>query len=102
MLGGRMMTLLPLKEAKIGSAALLHSQAVIARPLCGLQAGNYTIQRYRCCTPQARKIIICLGTVQGCTQRYRCCTAGSHNYNLPRYSTRHLPHSLYVYAVPSA
>jgi hypothetical protein len=28
------MIMLPLKEAKIGSAALLHSQAMIARPLC--------------------------------------------------------------------
>jgi hypothetical protein len=72
MLGGGLKIMLPLKEAKIGSAALLHSQAMIARPLCGLQAENYTIQRYR------------------------CCTAGPHNYNLPRYSTSHLPHSLYM------
>ncbi len=33
--GDGLMIMLPLKEAKIGSAALLHSQAMIARPLCG-------------------------------------------------------------------
>jgi hypothetical protein len=64
MLGGVLMILLPLKEAKIGSAALLHSQAMIARPLCGLQAGNYTIQALQVLysVPRARTIIICLGT----------------------------------------
>ncbi len=36
MLGGGLKIMLPLKEAKIGFAALLRSQAMIARPLCGL------------------------------------------------------------------
>jgi hypothetical protein len=58
------MILLPLKEAKIGSAALLHSQAMIARPLCGLGRELYHT---------ALQVL------------YR---TGPHNYNLPRYSTR--------------